>query len=164
MYQMRQRQNEVFDQEATYLSRPASAQGRFASPGSSRYGPPGFDASQSLQLDPAMAQALATLTAAGNLTPQQIQQIQMQLRFGSPTPQSNATGSNDVNKMQGKMGGYQQQSRTTSPNRRGDKRDHSPTSNNGGTSPTRSPLLEEFRANKNKKYDLSVSLFFRDMC
>jgi hypothetical protein len=181
MYQMRQRNHqEVFEQESNYLVRPASAQGRFTSPGSrlsgpmippSQVPPPGFDNEDMPELDPNMAQALATLSAAGNLTPQQIQQIQMHFRYSSPV----ANGNPDMMKMKktemvgaspggGGGGGaaaalispapgYQKSQTTGSPTRK-DKRDHSPTS--GGSSPTRSALLEEFRSIKNKKFELKV--------
>jgi hypothetical protein len=149
MYQVRQRTGDVFEQESAFLTRPASAQGRFSGSPVTRYAaPPGFDNTESNMngLDPAMAQALATLSAAGNLSQAQIQQIQMQLRYGSPGP------GGDMSKNTGKN-----QIRSSSSPSRKDKngRDQSPTSN-GGSSPVRSALLEEFRSNKNRKYDLRV--------
>ena len=157
MYQLRQRAGDVFAQEASYLTRPASAQGRFSSSPASRYAtaaaaPPGFDNSDTNMpgLDPAMAQALATLSAAGNLSQAQIQQIQMSLRYGSPGPNN---GAGDMSK---NMGMKNQPRTGPSPNRNNKNgRDQSPTSN-GGSSPVRSALLEEFRSNKNRKYDLRV--------
>ncbi|KAJ3328800.1 mRNA binding protein puf3 [Kappamyces sp. JEL0680] len=54
-----------------------------------------------------------------------------------------------------KENGYQNNRATSGPSpTRKDKRDQSPTS--GGSSPVRSALLEEFRTNKNKKYDLKA--------
>lgn len=159
MYQLRQRTGDVFAQEASYLTRPASAQGRYSSSPASRYAgaaaaPPGFDNSDTNMagLDPVMAQALATLSAAGNLSQAQIQQIQMSLRYGSPGP-------NNVTADASKNMAAKNQSRTVpSPNRNNKNvREQSPTSN-GASSPARSALLEEFRSNKNRKYDLRVRL------
>ena len=153
MHQFRQRTVDVFEQESAFLSRPASAQGRFSGSPATRYAaaPPGFDNSDSNSngLDPAMAQALATLSAAGNLSQAQIQQIQMQLRFGSQSP-------GDMSKTVPMKG----QTRSSSSPSRKDKngRDQSPATSNGGSSPIRSALLEDFRSAKNRKYDLRVCL------
>src|SRR4051812_49154742 len=93
MQQMRIRAQGVYENDVAFLHRPASAQGRFVSPSARAafQAPPGFDnqpvsspAIHTEGLDPAMAQALEALSAAGNLTPQQIQQIQMQLRINTP--------------------------------------------------------------------------------
>jgi hypothetical protein len=92
-------------------------------------------------IDPAMAHALATLSAAGNLTPQQIAQIQMQLRINSPV------GGQSANRPRTQQNPH----RNASPAR--SRRDQSPT---GDASPVRSALLEEFRASKNRKYELKV--------
>ena len=137
MLQLRAKPQGVYEQD--FLPRPASAQGRYVSPASRSFAPPGLD-SGSDGIDPAMAQALATISAAGNLTPQQIAQIQMQLRINSPV------GGQSANRQQ-----RSQPHRTASPAR--SRRDHSPT---GDTSPVRSALLEEFRASKNRKYELKV--------
>jgi hypothetical protein len=132
-------------------NRPASAQGRFASP--SHAPPPGFGATETAPslLDPAMAQALATLQSAGNLTPAQIQQIEMQLRYNT-TQETPVYEKKPVRSESPKRDKHQ--GRSGSPVRhRDNNRNQSPTSTDG--SPTnRSALLEEFRNNKSKKYEL----------
>jgi hypothetical protein len=122
----------MFEQE--YPTRPASAQGRFVTAP-----PPGLGGGGDLKsMDPAMVQALATLTASGNLTPAQIQQIELQLRQ-THNPQQPTWDEKKKNKK-----------KNTSPSR----------SKNGSSasdsSPTnRSAILEEFRNNKNKKFELT---------
>jgi hypothetical protein len=155
--QIRQR---VMYEDGSLLGRPASAQGRFTSPANrAAAAPPGFDTLESNHapaaedLDPAMAQALATLSASGNLTPQQIQQLQMQLRQTASPADKNAKMAQTIQKPS------TPQPRGTagnSPTRSKEKRDPSPTMNGEGSSPVRSALLEEFRTNKTKKYELSV--------
>jgi hypothetical protein len=142
MLQLKSKPQGVYEQE--FLPRPASAQGRFVSPASRAFAPPGLenDTMGSEGIDPAMAQALATLSAAGNLTPQQIAQIQMQLRINSPV------GGQSANRQR-----HQQGSQRNASPARSSRRDHSP---GGDTSPVRSALLEEFRSSKNRKYELKV--------
>lgn len=159
MQQMRHRAQGVYEHEAAFLARPASAQGRFASPASRPFAPqspapPGFDTGNNL--DPAMAQAMATLSAGGNLTPEQIQQIQMQLRFNSPVAGQPAPMQRQ--QTQPRKDPY---SRSASPTRSHQTGGHSPTSNGEGHSPTRSALLEEFRSSKNRKFELKVWLYVK---
>jgi cytoskeletal protein RodZ len=148
--------NGVFD-TSNYPNRPASAQGRFSNAVSGA--PPGFGGAEAIrtgELDPAMAQALATLSAAGNLTPAQIQQIEMQLRFNSQDASSlwaekPRAAHNDNSKREKNFGSNRS---AISPNRGRDNRTLSPTSESSPTN--RSALLEEFRNNKSKKYELRV--------
>lgn len=129
-------------------NRPASAQGRFSSPAYAP--PPGFGATEPAagELDPAMAQALATLQSAGNLTPAQIQQIEMQLRYNT-SQESTAYEKKAIRSESPKREKLQRTNGSPVRN----NRNQSPSSNDG--SPTnRSALLEEFRNNKSKKYEL----------
>jgi hypothetical protein len=113
--------------------------------------------------DNAMMQALQTLS--GNLTPMQMQQIQMQLARNRPAP---PTAANQWDKKPSRPShgivvpprGYA--STNTSPSQKhkpeppSRSAGSSPTQTNGGDSPVRSALLEEFRTNKNRKYELAV--------
>jgi hypothetical protein len=118
----------MFEEE--YPARPASAQGRFVSAP-----PPGLEKDTSM--DPAMAQALATLTASGNLTPAQVQQIEQQLRQPQQPPQQ----------WEDKKKHHKKKSH--SPTR---SKNSSPTSDSSPTN--RSAILEDFRTSK-KKYELT---------
>jgi hypothetical protein len=165
--QQRAARGGLFDSESAFgINRPASAQGRFVNTSqNSRYGaPPGLKEpkQQDILQDPAMLQALQTLSSAGNLTPQQIQQIQMQLALNSrPLAPSNQWDKKSHNRAQPvPTRGYA--SANTSPQQKNRAEpmmsrsaDHSPIMDNA-ESPTRSALLEEFRTNKNRKYELRV--------
>jgi hypothetical protein len=125
----------IYDQE--HPSRPASAQGRFMTAP-----PPGLSNSvakkEDYAMDNTMAQALATLSAAGNLTPAQIQQIEMQLRSNQSSSSSWEEKKKPVKK-----------GKSVSPSR---SKNGSPGSD---TSPTnRSTILEEFRNNKNRRFEI----------
>ncbi|KAI8895622.1 armadillo-type protein [Globomyces pollinis-pini] len=142
-------------------NRPASAQGRFTN--SPRVqAPPGFDTEPSVNdvlLDPAMAQALAALSAAGNLTPLQIQQIQMQLKVNVA---QNAVPANNNQWQDKPRMAAQPRVETRAPNFYQNQSPTSPVRNNrsspvsnGDSSPgSRSALLEEFRNNKTRKFEL----------
>jgi hypothetical protein len=99
-----------------------------------------------------MSRALATLTASGNLTPSQIQQLETQLRNGSVTPSNSPWDEQKKPSIQS-VKEVKRNQRNNSPVR---TQNGSPTST-GETSPSqRSAMLEEFRNNKNKKYELKV--------
>lgn len=137
----------VFEQDASYLNRPASAQGRFANSNNRFNAPPGFSSSEPIQeMDPAMAQALQTLISAGNLTTVQIQQIQSQMRLNTNRPANSQNSARDT--------GYQSHRSTGSSPTRSKDRNHSPTSNSESSPTSRSALLEDFRNSKNKKFEL----------
>ncbi|KAJ3273912.1 mRNA binding protein puf3 [Terramyces sp. JEL0728] len=154
--------NRLFEHDSNFFpNRPASAQGRFSNPNSpARGAPPGLvdsDKANDVLLDPAMAQALAALSAAGNLSPLQIQQIQMQLRLTQNTNNSNQWEKSNSHQQptrqesHSRRDGYQSAT-ATSPTR--NRMDTSPTSNHDSSPNSRSALLEDFRNNKNKKYEL----------
>lgn len=103
-------------------------------------------------MDPIAAQALATLSAAGNLTPGQIQQIENQLRQNSQTP---VNSWDDKKKSQLHSNNRRgNRSPGKSPERRDARNETSPKSSTPGN---RSEILEDFRNNKNRKYELKVS-------
>ena len=152
------------------INRPQSAQGRFVNTGN--YGaPPGLqdmNKPNDILSDPAMVQALQTLSAAGNLTPQQIQQIQMQLAMNTNRQPMNAWDKKPNLRAPQPRRDFAQP--TTSPQHRGrpesmtaKSAETSPTGT-GGESPVRSALLEEFRNNKNRKYELRVNDFHVGHC
>nr|KAJ3418263.1 hypothetical protein HK105_000130 [Polyrhizophydium stewartii] len=128
-------------------------------------------------LNPAMMQALAAISAAGNLTPQQIQQIQIQMalnvtqgRAGAAPGMGQRVGGGGVVGADGKQKmrrDFVSPSGSGFPNgnggnggaggsRRGDGRGDMGHGAGGGgdMASVRSPLLEEFRNTKNKKFEL----------
>lgn len=170
--QQRAARGGLFDSESAFgINRPASAQGRFMNTSqNARFGaPPGLNEpkqQQDILQDPAMLQALQTLSLAGNLTPQQIQQIQMQLALNQRPNQNQPQNQWDKKPAQPQAArtqpttpsrGYAA-SINTSPTmkNRSEPSDGSPT--HSGDSPIRSALLEEFRTNKNRKYEIRVFL------
>lgn len=168
----------IFDTNPAFgIDRPASTQGRFVntSPQSGRNrfngGPPGLQTNlpetrNDILQDPQMLQALQTLQSAGNLTPQQMQQIQMQLAINSRPLSQQSQNQWDKKHVPATRAtaiptrGYA--SANTSPQQKtrpepiSRSADNSPIINGGGESPVRSALLEEFRTNKNRKYELRV--------
>lgn len=132
---------------ADYPLRPASAQSGYPK---LNMPPPGLSDFSSSTSDSTMNQVLATLIASGNLSMTQIQQIESQLR-GSQTQQwpekgrssRDSTGKPDLN------------SAGNSPIRPKDGR-RSPGTASDSSPTRRSALLEEFRNNKTKKYELRV--------
>jgi hypothetical protein len=212
----------MFETDPSYLpNRPASAQGRFVNTttgGKGKLGnaPLGFNAefgvgskdshkNNDMFMNPAVAQALAALGVAGNLSPQQLQQIQMQVAITAARNGNLSINTNDITAMSNSNHGNMIHSahvgnsikKTRTPNgvssaiphssgsiMRG-SRDytygHGPTPSSGSAaggskrhhhhhegrspdsaSPTaqsdvvRSLLLEEFRNNKNRKFELQV--------
>ncbi|KAI8907870.1 armadillo-type protein, partial [Gorgonomyces haynaldii] len=137
--------------------RPASAQGRIVNTGG--YGPPpGFNKEPQDVVDPNLMQALQTLSAQGNLTPQQIQQIQMQLAITNnsqpPARPQSAWDHKKPSTKQQQPAPIRREFTPTSPTHRPKdppKQEVSPTND---ASPLRSHLLEEFRNNKNRKYEI----------
>ena len=127
-----------------YPLRPVSAQSGFPS----MQMPPGLN-DFTPNADNTMNQVLNTLIASGNLSMTQIQQIESQLR-GSPAQQwSDKRGFRDS--------ATKREPNSTSPVRPKDGRKSPGTASE--SSPTRrSALLEEFRNNKTKKYELRVIL------
>ncbi|KAJ1338856.1 hypothetical protein BSLG_006493 [Batrachochytrium salamandrivorans] len=173
-YELQQRASRggLFDSETIFVpNRPSSAQGRFvATNGRVAGAPPGlggnFSGLESRPgegyMSPAMMQALATISAAGNLSPQQIHQIQMQMALNSAGRSSSGTspigGSNlrDANQrprrdFSSPVNGGFAGSGTSSTRRDGRSEMSSPTLD---SVTIRSALLEEFRNAKNKKFEL----------
>ena len=100
-----------------------------------------------------MIQALQTLSSAGNLSAEQIQQIQRQLEMNSrPAP---AAERKPAARIATPRRDFTSPVNHTTRNDKSRSPETSPVRNGGG-SPVRSLLLEEFRNNKNRKYELRV--------
>lgn len=158
----------LFETESAFsINRPASALGRFVNTPQalpSRYGstPPGLSGNQDMSVDPATLQALQTLSANGNFTPQQILQIQMQLAQGNaqqrPQSQNQWEKKPSINASRQPPRPFTA-SPSTSPQAR------TPSHSMGGRimdgneglvpgEAPRSQLLEEFRTNKSRKFEV----------
>ncbi len=158
----------LFESESAFsINRPASAQGRFVntSQAPARYnpGPPGFP-QQDAQVDPAMMQALQTLTANGNFTPQQIMQIQMQLTQGNaqarPQSQNQWEKKPAANSVRPPPRPFSAAPSTSPQMRHGGLQPRPVDAGHESYipgDPSRSALLEEFRNNKNRKYEVRVT-------
>ncbi len=116
--------------------------------------PPGLSLDTSandILKNPAMAQALATLGAVGNLTPLQLQQIQNQLKInthgGNSWPENPRPAQGPPSPKRENL--YYQQKQESPQNKT------SPTvSSNDSHTGTRSAILEDFRNGKLKKFEL----------
>ena len=127
-----------------YPLRPSSAQPVYTS---AKMPPPGLTDYSLQTSDPTMNQVLATLIASGNLSMTQIQHVEAQLR-GSPNKQWPDNGRTFRDAHEALQSG-------TSPTRVKDGR-RSPGTASDASPTRRSALLEEFRNNKTKKYELRV--------
>ncbi|KAL5033814.1 mRNA binding protein puf3, variant 3 [Batrachochytrium dendrobatidis] len=162
-YELQQRASRggMFDSGTIFVpNRPASAQGRFvATNGRVAGAPPGFDYKPNEgYMSPTVIQALAALSTAGNLSAQQIQQIQMQMALnsgqGATSPVGNGSSRDAKQKPRrdfssptnGSFSGSVSGTR-----REGRSEMSSPTMD---SATVRSALLEEFRNAKNKKFEL----------